>query len=62
MKSFLKNIDYKNVTELKKFITETAKIAPSRTNGANAGQQRKLSKAIKYARFLALLPYCDTHK
>lgn len=55
-------IDYKDVSTLKKFITETQKISPSRVTDATAHQQRLISKAIKYARFLALLPYCDNHK
>lgn len=55
-------IDYKDVELLKKFITETGKIVPSRVTGTCAKYQRRLAKAIKYARFLALLPYCDAHK
>ena len=54
-------IDYKDVNNLKNYITETGKIVPSRITGTSAKYQRKLSKAIKLARFLALLPYCDSH-
>ena len=55
-------IDYKDVTTLKNYITETGKIVPSRITGVHARYQRRLSREIKYARFLALLPYCDSHK
>ena len=56
------NVDYKAVELLKKYITETGKIVPSRITGTPASVQRQLAKAIKRARFLALLPYCDSHK
>lgn len=55
-------VDYKSVELLKKYITETGKIVPSRITGTPASVQRQLAKAIKRARFLALLPYCDNHK
>ena len=55
----IKNIDYKDIDLLKKFITETGKIIPSRITGNKAKYQRELSNAIKRARFVALLPYCD---
>lgn len=55
-------IDYKDVDLLKKFITETGKIVPSRITGTSAKYQRQLAKAIKLARVLALLPYTDKHK
>lgn len=54
-------IDYKDLNTLKGYITETGKIVPSRVSGTNARYQRQLSLAIKRARFLALLPYSDTH-
>ncbi|EKD71131.1 MAG: hypothetical protein ACD_46C00265G0002 [uncultured bacterium] len=54
-------IDYKDVGLLRKFIMENGKIVPSRITGTKARYQRKLSNAIKLARFLALLPYCDRH-
>ena len=57
----IKDIDYKDVNLLRKFIMENGKIVPSRITGTKAGYQRKLAKAIKLARFLALLPYCDRH-
>ena len=55
-------VDYKDLVNLKNYITETGKIVPSRITGTRAWFQRKLARAIKRARFLALLPYCDTHK
>ena len=55
-------VDYKNVGLLKAYITETGKIVPSRITGTKAKYQRQLSKAIKRARYLALLPYTDGHK
>ena len=57
----IKDIDYKDVNLLRKFIMENGKIVPSRITGTKASYQRKLAKAIKLARFIALLPYCDRH-
>ena len=54
-------IDYKDIYLLKKFITESGKIVPSRITGTKARYQRELASAIKRSRFLALLPYCDKH-
>lgn len=54
-------IDYKDLATLKNYITETGKIVPSRITGTSAKYQRMLAKAIKRARYLALLPYCDRH-
>lgn len=56
------DIDYMDVGMLKAFITETGKIVPCRITGTNTGYQRLLAQAIKRARFLALLPYCDNHE
>ncbi|HEC69474.1 MAG TPA: 30S ribosomal protein S18 [Candidatus Omnitrophica bacterium] len=50
-------IDYKDVGLLSKFINVKGKITSRRVNGNCAKHQRKLAKAIKRARFLALLPY-----
>jgi small subunit ribosomal protein S18 len=55
-------IDYKDITLLKNYITETGKIVPSRITGTQMKFQRRLAQAIKQARFLALLPFCDRHK
>lgn len=57
----VKEIDYKDVNTLKAYITETGKIIPSRVTGTSAKYQRQLATAIKRARFLSLLPYCDRH-
>ncbi len=53
----VRDIDYKNVELLKKFIPERGKIAPRRATGTCAFHQRKLSRAIKRARILGLLPF-----
>ncbi|MES2663718.1 MAG: 30S ribosomal protein S18 [Pseudomonadota bacterium] len=55
-------IDYKDLETLKAYITETGKIVPSRITGTSAKYQRQLSQAIKRARYLALLPYTDSHE
>ncbi|MDC0873198.1 30S ribosomal protein S18 [Gammaproteobacteria bacterium] len=56
------NFDYKNIDVLRQFITETGKIVPARVTGISASNQRKVTKSIKIARFLALLPYTDMHQ
>ena len=55
-------IDYKETELLEEYISETGKIVPSRITGTSAKYQRKLATAIKRARYIALLPYCDSHK
>ncbi len=50
-------IDYKDVSRLKKFVTESGKMLPRRMSGTCAKHQRELSKAIKRARVAALLPF-----
>ena len=57
----IEEIDYKDINTLKAYISETGRIIPSRNTGTKARYQRQLSRAIKYARYLALLPYCDSH-
>jgi small subunit ribosomal protein S18 len=57
----VKEIDYKDLETLKQYIGETGKIVPSRVTGTRARYQRQLSRAIKLARYLALLPYTDSH-
>jgi small subunit ribosomal protein S18 len=57
-----KFINYKNIDLLKRYITETGKIIPGRVSGVTSSQQRKITKAIKVARYMALLPYTDSHK
>jgi small subunit ribosomal protein S18 len=58
----IKEIDYKDINLLRNYIMENGKIVPSRITGTSAKYQRQLSSAIKRARYLALLPYCDSHK
>jgi len=57
----VKEIDYKDLVTLKNYITETGKIVPRRITGTKANYQRQLATAVKRARFLALLPYTDSH-
>ena len=54
-------IDYKDLETLKAYVSETGKIVPSRITGTNAKYQRQLATAIKRSRYLALLPYTDSH-
>ncbi|MEE3018772.1 MAG: 30S ribosomal protein S18, partial [Pseudomonadota bacterium] len=58
----VQEIDYKDLEVLKQYITETGKIVPSRITGTKAKYQRQLATAIKRARYLALLPYTDSHQ
>lgn len=53
----IKDINYKNLKLLNKFISERGKILPSRITGVCAKKQRVLSQAIKRARILALLSF-----
>ena len=48
-------IDYKNIKVLKKYISESGRILPSRITSVSQNKQKKLSRAIKRARSLALL-------
>ena len=58
----VEDIDYKNVDLLKNFMNEKGKISPSRVTGLEAKIQRKIAKAIKRARQIALLPYTRIEK
>lgn len=58
----VKEIDYKDLDTLKNYVTENGKIVPSRITGTSAKYQRQLASAIKRARYIALLPYTDSHK
>jgi small subunit ribosomal protein S18 len=55
------SVDYKDIELLKGFVTESGKIVPARITGTKAKYQRQLTKAIKVARYLALMPYTDSH-
>ncbi|MBI5612800.1 MAG: 30S ribosomal protein S18 [Gammaproteobacteria bacterium] len=55
-------IDYKDLATLKGYVTETGKIIPCRNTGTKAHYQRQLTRAVKLARYLALMPYCDSHR
>ena len=55
-------IDYKDLDTLKGYVSESGKIVPCRITGTKARYQRELSEAIKRARYIALLPYTDSHK
>ncbi len=50
-------IDYKDAAKLSRFISERGKISPRRISGVCARHQRKLARAIKMARYIALLPF-----
>ncbi|MDR1943936.1 MAG: 30S ribosomal protein S18 [Synergistaceae bacterium] len=50
-------VDYKESEKLRRYITDRGKIIPRRVTGACAKHQRQLTRAIKRARFLALLPF-----
>lgn len=58
----ISDIDFKNIRVLKEYIMDSGRIVPSRITGRKARDQRHLAREIKRARFLALLPYCDTHE
>ena len=57
----VKDIDYKDVNRLKRYLSDRAKIEPRRKTGTCAHHQRGLSEALKRARFMALLPYTAEH-
>ena len=50
-------IDYKDVRTLQRYISERGKMVPSRITAVSGKKQRELAKAIKRARYLALIPY-----
>ena len=52
-------IDYKDVKLLRRFVTEQGKIMPRRVTGTSAKMHRKLIRAIKRARNIALMPYTN---
>ena len=50
-------IDYKDTATLRKFISDRGKIRARRVTGVSVQEQRKIAKAVKNAREMALLPY-----
>ncbi len=56
-----KEIDYKDVGRLRRFLSDRGKIEPRRKTGTCAKHQRRLAVALKRARFMALLPYTGEH-
>ena len=57
----IENIDYKDATKLRQYISERGRIDPRRKTGTCAKHQRALAVAIKRARHIALLPYVSQH-
>lgn len=55
--SSIEYVDYKDVELLKRFINEQGKILPRRITGVSGKFQRQLTRAVKRARHLALLPF-----
>jgi small subunit ribosomal protein S18 len=55
-----KNFSYKKVDELKRFISFQGAILPRAKTGLSAKEQKRLAKAVKRARHLALLPFTQT--
>jgi len=53
-------VDYKEVELLRKFTTSSSKVMSRKRAGTNAREQRDLKRAIKFARYLALLPFTGT--
>jgi small subunit ribosomal protein S18 len=54
-------IDYKDIENLKSFLSESGKIVPRRISGSCAAHQRQLAESIKNARQVALIPYAASH-
>jgi len=55
------HIDYKDIALLQRYITDHGKIQPRRKTGTCAKHQRALARAVKRARYIALLPYTADH-
>lgn len=53
----LNDLDYKNISLLKRITSNYAKILPAKRVGLNSKQQRKLAQAVKRARTMALIPF-----
>jgi|SRR5215475_12333924 small subunit ribosomal protein S18 len=57
----VREIDYKDVGRLRRYLSDRGKIEPRRKTGTCAKHQRRLSVALKNARHMALLPYTAAH-
>ena len=55
-------LNYKDVSTLSRFLTESGKILPKRTTKVTARFQRELGRAVKRARYLSLIPYIQDHE
>lgn len=55
-------LNFKDVATLARFLTESGKLLPKRTTKVNARFQRQLARAVKRARYLALIPYVREHE
>lgn len=55
-------LTYQDLGVIQRYIIDSGRILPSRITGVGAKFQRRLTKSVKIARFLALLPYCDAHR
>ena len=55
------DIDYKDVSRLRRYVSDRGRIEPRRRTGICARHQRRVALAIKRARYLALLPYTPDH-
>jgi small subunit ribosomal protein S18 len=53
--------NYKEPLSLKRFVTDRGKLVPAKRTGVSAKVQRVISREVKRARFMALLPYTDRH-
>lgn len=58
----IENIDYKDTALLRKFISDRGKIRARRVTGVSVQEQRKIAKAVKNAREMALLPYSSSNR
>ncbi len=52
-----KSVDYKDTMVINKYINDKGKILPRRMTGACAKHQRHIANQVKYARFMALIPF-----
>jgi len=57
-----KDIDWKDVRTLSRYVSERGKMIPSRITAVSCKKQRELAKAIKRARYMGLMPYTQHDK